>query len=173
MKKFSIEYHETYGRTYEIEANSPEEAEEILRDMICNGEENPPEECENSWCDNIYEMEKYSSIDDVFINEGIKHCFLTRNNDGSYKSIESFESLHHMEKYIYIDYDGTILDYINKFAEYAENYDEFQECVKLINDAKTFGYNINITNLAEHCEYIGKKLINIAKRLETFKSNNR
>ena len=38
MKKFSIEYHETYGRTYEIEANSPEEAEEILRDMICNGE---------------------------------------------------------------------------------------------------------------------------------------
>ena len=173
MKKFSIEYHETYGRTYEIEANSPEEAEEILRDMICNGEENPPEECENSWCDNIYEMEKYSSIDDVFINEGIKHCFLTRNNDGSYKSIESFESLHHMEKYIYIDYDGTILDYINKFAEYAENYDEFQECVKLINDAKTFGYNINITNLAEHCEYIGKKLINIAKRLETLKSNNR
>lgn len=56
MKKFSIEYHETYGRTYEIEANSPEEAEEILRDMICNGEENPPEECENSWCDNIHEI---------------------------------------------------------------------------------------------------------------------
>lgn len=27
MKKFSIEYHETYGRTYEIEANSPEEKE--------------------------------------------------------------------------------------------------------------------------------------------------
>ena len=56
MKKFSIEYHETYGRTYEIEANSPEEAEEILRDMICNGEENAPEECENSWCDNIQEI---------------------------------------------------------------------------------------------------------------------
>ena len=29
MKKFSIEYHETYGKTYEIEANSPEEAEEF------------------------------------------------------------------------------------------------------------------------------------------------
>ena len=28
MKKFSIEYHETYGRTYEIEANSEEEAKE-------------------------------------------------------------------------------------------------------------------------------------------------
>lgn len=57
MKKFSIEYHETYGKTYEIEANSPEEAEEILRDMICNGEENPPEECEHSWCDNVQEMD--------------------------------------------------------------------------------------------------------------------
>lgn len=56
MKKFSIEYHETYRRTYEIEANSPEEAEEILRDMICNGEENSSEECENSWCDNIQEI---------------------------------------------------------------------------------------------------------------------
>ena len=56
MKKFSIEYHETYGKTYEIEANSPEEAEEILRDMICNGEENAPEECENSWCDNVHEI---------------------------------------------------------------------------------------------------------------------
>ena len=67
MKKFSIEYHETYGKTYKIEANSPEEAEEILRDMICNGEENAPEECENSWCDNIQEMEEtniYVSIED-------------------------------------------------------------------------------------------------------------
>lgn len=173
MKNFSIKYHETYSRTYEIEANTPEEAEEILRERIGDGTENAPEECENSWCDNIYEMEKDSSIDEVFINEGIKHCFLTRNNDGSYKSIESFESLHHMEKCIYIDYDGTIIDYINKFAEYAENYDEIQECVKWIIDAKTFGYNINLTNLAEHCEYIGKKLINVAERLEALKVTNR
>ena len=78
MKKFSIEYHETYGRTYEIEANSPEEAEEILRDMICNGEENPPEECENSWCDNIQEMKEtniYVSIEDkleeIISNESV------------------------------------------------------------------------------------------------------
>lgn len=78
MKKFSIEYHETYGRTYEIEANSPEEAEEILRDMICNGEENPPEECENSWYDNIQEMKEiniYVSIEDkleeIISNESV------------------------------------------------------------------------------------------------------
>lgn len=63
--------------------------------------------------------------------------------------------------------------YINKFAEYAENYDEIQECVKWIIDAKTFGYNINLTNLVEHCEYIGKKLINVAERLEALKVTNR
>ena len=51
MKTYCITYHETYTENYEIEANSPEEAEEILRDMICNGEENAPEECEDSWCD--------------------------------------------------------------------------------------------------------------------------
>ena len=53
MKKFSIEYHETYGRTYEIEAETKEEAEEILRERIGDGTENAPEECENSWCDNM------------------------------------------------------------------------------------------------------------------------
>nr|DAZ54938.1 MAG TPA: RNA polymerase inhibitor [Caudoviricetes sp.] len=37
MKKFSIEYHETYSKTYEIEANTPEEAEEILRERIGDG----------------------------------------------------------------------------------------------------------------------------------------
>lgn len=171
MKKFSIEYHETYGKTYEIEANSPEEAEEILRDMICNGEENAPEECENSWCDNIQEIEMDTSIDDVFMDEGIRHCFLTQNNDGNYKSIEKFEGLHNMEKCIYLDYDGTILDYINKFIEYAENYDKVKEFEEWMHDAKEFGYKINLTNLAEHCEYIGKKLTRVAKRLESLKEN--
>ena len=171
MKKFSIEYHETYGRTYEIEANSPEEAEEILRDMICNGEENPPEECENSWCDNIQEIEMDTSIDDIFMDEGIRHCFLTQNNDGNYKSKEEFEGLHNMEKCIYIDYDGTIFDYINKFIEYAENYDKFKEFEEWMHDAKEFGYKINLTNLAEHCEYIGKKLTRVAKRLDSLKEN--
>lgn len=171
MKKFSIEYHETYGKTYEIEANSPEEAEEILRDMICNGEENPPEECENSWCDNIQEIEMDTSIDDVFMDEGIRHCFLTQNNDGNYKSIEKFEDLHNMEKCIYLDYDGTILDYINKFIEYAENYDKVKEFEEWMHDAKEFGYKINLTDLAEHCEYIGKKLTRVAKRLESLKEN--
>lgn len=51
MKTYCVTYHETYVRTYEIEANTPEEAEEILRERIGDGTENAPEECENSWCD--------------------------------------------------------------------------------------------------------------------------
>ena len=51
MKKFAIEYHETYVRTYEIEAETKEDAEDILMERICMGTERPPEECENSWCE--------------------------------------------------------------------------------------------------------------------------
>lgn len=57
MKKFSIEYHETYGKTYEIEAETKEETEEILKERIREGMEDAPEECENSWCDNVQEMD--------------------------------------------------------------------------------------------------------------------
>ena len=34
MKTFEITYHETYVRTYDIEANTPEEAEKILKERI-------------------------------------------------------------------------------------------------------------------------------------------
>lgn len=51
MKKYSVTYHETYENIYEIEANSPEEAEEILRERINIGEENGPENCSDSWAD--------------------------------------------------------------------------------------------------------------------------
>lgn len=43
MKKYSVTYHETYEENYEIEANSPEEAEEILRYRIQEGKEDGPE----------------------------------------------------------------------------------------------------------------------------------
>lgn len=39
MKKYSVTYHETYEENYEIEANSPKEAEEILRERIREGKE--------------------------------------------------------------------------------------------------------------------------------------
>lgn len=51
MKKYSVTYHETDEENYEVEANSPEEAEEILRERIREGKEDGPEQCSDSWCD--------------------------------------------------------------------------------------------------------------------------
>lgn len=53
MKKYSVTYHETYEENYEVDANSPEEAEEILRERINIGEENGPEQLCDSWADVI------------------------------------------------------------------------------------------------------------------------
>lgn len=36
-KRYSVTYHETYEENYEIEASSPEEAEEILLERIREG----------------------------------------------------------------------------------------------------------------------------------------
>ena len=78
MKKYSITYHETYSRTYEVEAETEEEAKEILLERIGHVKENAPEECENSWCDNIQEMKEnniYVSIEDkleeIISNESV------------------------------------------------------------------------------------------------------
>lgn len=56
MKKYRIRYIETYEKYYEVEANSPEEAEEKLTNDICEGRENAPEECCYSGCDEIKEI---------------------------------------------------------------------------------------------------------------------
>lgn len=53
MKKYNIRYTETYQRWYEIEANSQEEAEEKLLDVIMNGKEKGPDECCDSKCEVI------------------------------------------------------------------------------------------------------------------------
>lgn len=55
MKTYCITYHETYAENYEVEANSPDEAEQILRERIANGKESAPEQCQDSWC-NIAEL---------------------------------------------------------------------------------------------------------------------
>lgn len=51
LGNYAVTLHETYERTYEIQAHSPEEAEELLREKVQNGSENGPEECSDSWCD--------------------------------------------------------------------------------------------------------------------------
>ena len=57
MKKYSIRYTETYQRWYDVEANSPEEAEEKLTNDICEGRENAPEECCDSGVVEIWDSE--------------------------------------------------------------------------------------------------------------------
>ena len=51
MAKYLVDYYETYSKSYEIEADSKEEAEEKVRYEIQEGELDPPEICSDSWCE--------------------------------------------------------------------------------------------------------------------------
>ena len=51
MAKYLVNYYETYTNSYEIEADSKEEAEEKVRCEIQEGKLDPPENCSNSWCE--------------------------------------------------------------------------------------------------------------------------
>ena len=51
MAKYLVDYYETYSKSYEVEANSKEEAEEEIINQIGEGSLNPPEECCNLWCE--------------------------------------------------------------------------------------------------------------------------
>ncbi|MFR3808866.1 MAG: hypothetical protein ACLTX3_07945 [Lachnospiraceae bacterium] len=46
--KFTVTYHECYSGEYEVEANSKEEAEELVKEDIFNGRRPAPNECYNS-----------------------------------------------------------------------------------------------------------------------------
>lgn len=51
MAKYLVDYYETYSKSYEIEADSKEEAEEKIRYDIQEGKLDPPESCSDSWCE--------------------------------------------------------------------------------------------------------------------------
>lgn len=48
MAKYVVTYHECYSREYEVEANSPDEAEEIVVDDIFEGKRPAPDYCYDS-----------------------------------------------------------------------------------------------------------------------------
>lgn len=48
MAKFRVRYYECYEDYYEVEANSEDEAEEILKQNLYTGEENAPDTCFDS-----------------------------------------------------------------------------------------------------------------------------
>lgn len=48
MAKYIVTYTESYSRDYEVEANSKEEAEEIVEEDIFEGCRPAPDECTSS-----------------------------------------------------------------------------------------------------------------------------
>ena len=48
MAKFNVRYYECYEGYYEVEANSKEEAEEIVKNDICEGIRETPNNCYSS-----------------------------------------------------------------------------------------------------------------------------
>lgn len=50
MTKFLVDYYETYSKSYEVEANSKQEAEEIVKGDIMEGRREEPNNCTDSWC---------------------------------------------------------------------------------------------------------------------------
>lgn len=50
MAKYIVTYGESYSRDYEVEANSKEEAEEIVKEDIFEGRRPAPDNCYDSGC---------------------------------------------------------------------------------------------------------------------------
>lgn len=50
MAKYIVTYSKSYSRDYEVEANSKEEAEEIVKEDIFEGRRPTPDECCESEC---------------------------------------------------------------------------------------------------------------------------
>nr|WP_182435683.1 hypothetical protein [Clostridium sp. AM45-5] len=48
MAKYLVTYYECYSGDYEVEANSKEEAEEIVKDDIYEGRREAPDNCYDS-----------------------------------------------------------------------------------------------------------------------------
>lgn len=50
MAKYLVTYYECYSRGYEVDANSKEEAEEIVKNDIYDGVREAPDNCYDSGC---------------------------------------------------------------------------------------------------------------------------
>lgn len=51
MAKYIVDYYETYSKSYEVEASSKEEAEEIVKKDIAEGDREAPYNRTDSWCE--------------------------------------------------------------------------------------------------------------------------
>lgn len=83
MKTYSVEYREAYSRSYTVEAESPEEAEEKILNGIGEGSYPPPEECVGSWC-TIQNFEEESA-------DFLKNSQITKRGKSGYKTTKTGE----------------------------------------------------------------------------------
>lgn len=67
MAKYIVDYYETYSKSYEVEASSKEEAEEIVKKDIAEGDRPAPDNCTDSW----YETEE---INESYLIDGVTSC---------------------------------------------------------------------------------------------------
>lgn len=50
MGKFLVTYYESYSKGYEVEAETAEEAEELVKNDIFEGKRDAPDNCYDSGC---------------------------------------------------------------------------------------------------------------------------
>lgn len=106
MAKYLVDYYETYSKSYEVEADSKEEAEKEVRYGIQEGILDSPENCSDSWCEveKLKEESYYDKLAKNFI-EAIKEILTKPNN------------LDNFEKYLSNHFDV----WMEKFANSPEN----------------------------------------------------
>lgn len=69
MRKYLVTYHECYSRGYEVEANSKEEAEEIVKNDIFEGKRGTPDNCYDSGCNTVLIEDHIETIIDRGLEE--------------------------------------------------------------------------------------------------------
>lgn len=91
MKDYEVTYHECYLRTYDVKANSREEAEEIVFNDIMEGKRTAPDECYNSF---YITEETGTEENDVRQYEKAAREFVTAIKEIANKetNLENFES---------------------------------------------------------------------------------
>lgn len=106
MKDYEVIYHECYSRTYDVKANSREEAEEIVFNDIMEGKRTAPDECYNSF---------YITEEAGEVTRGVKQYENeAKEFVNAIKEIaEKQQNLDNLELYLSVHF----ADWLNKFVD--------------------------------------------------------
>lgn len=103
-------------------------------------------------------MDKITALlDDM----GIKN-----NIDNTYAIIEFWTDTAGQDISVVIDYDGTVNDLVNKFSDYAENYNVDEEVELYVNMRGQNGVPSTIRELLDDCQEAKDTLMNIATKMK-------